>query len=184
MELLVEYSLKYDNYYRQPIYDIFHLACGCVVAQQVSFAIGRNIRKALYDLCGFPLTKENILEHDLTQIKHLTQARITLLHEMAAIDDHSNILDKYYELKGFGPWSYGAVALLLGHKGINLSSDAYIRKNLGLYTGIKMTQKECYNYINTANGEESAICYFLWRIKCTGIMKLKNHEALTQNDFI
>lgn len=184
MELLLHNALKYDHYYRQPIYDIFHLSCGCVVAQQVSFTVGRGIRKALYDLCGFPLTQENILKYDLTQIKHLTQARITLLQEMAGIEDHPNLLNKYHELKGFGKWSYGAVALLLGHKGINLSSDAYIRKNLALYTGTKMTQKECYNYIKTSNGEESTICYFLWRIKCTSMTRIKHHEELTKNDFI
>lgn len=185
MELLVEYAEKYKEYYVQPMYPIFHIACGCVVAQQVSFAIGRNIRKNLYELCGFPLTRENITEKDLTVIKHLTSQRIRLLKEMALLDDTlPHILDEYAKLKGFGSWSYDAVSLLIGKNNINLSSDAYIRKNLVMYTKIKMTQKECHSYIDNIGDDKSNVCYFLWRIKPLSIKKISDNQILIKEDFI
>jgi 3-methyladenine DNA glycosylase/8-oxoguanine DNA glycosylase len=107
MELLIDSAVKYENCYKQPINPIFHVACGCICSQQVAFNVGRNIRSSLYKLCGFPLTREAIINNDLSQIKNLTNARIELINNMANIDDtRSNIevLNDYIKFKGFGSW--------------------------------------------------------------------------------
>lgn len=165
MDLLINSAIKYENYYKQPI---FHVACGCICSQQVAFNVGRNIRSSLYKLCGFSLTREAILNNDLSQIKNLTVSRIELIKNMANIDDsRSNIeiLDDYTNLKGFGKWSFSAISILLDiSDNINLSSDAYIRKNLSIYTGIKMNEKQCFDYISKAENNQTKICYLLLRI--------------------
>lgn len=188
MELLINSAIKYEDYYKQPINSIFHVACGCVCSQQVAFNVGRNIRSSLYKLCGFPLTREAILNNDLSTIKNLTSLRIELIRNMAKIDDtrsNNEILDDYSNLKGFGKWSFGAVSILLNlDDKINLSSDAYIRNNLVLYTGTKMNEKDCFNYISKANNNQTKVCYLLWRIKSTSVHKLKDNDLLTKDDFV
>ena len=188
MKVLINNAIKYENYYRQSINPIFHVSCGCVCGQQVAFNVGRNIRSSLFKLCGFPLTREAIINNDLTQIKNLTDSRIELIKNMANIDDNRpniEILNDYSNLKGFGKWSVGAVSILLDiNDDINLSSDAYIRKNLSIYTGLKMNEKDCFNYISKAENNQSKICYLLWRIKPTSIKKLNNNEILTKEDFV
>jgi len=188
MELLINSAIRYESYYKQPINPIFHVACGCVCSQQIAFNIGRNIRSSLYKLCGFPLTREAIINNDLSQIKHLTDSRIELIKKMANINDNRpniEILDDYISLKGFGKWSYGAISILLDiNDNINLSSDAYIRKNLIIYTGTKMTEKDCFNYISKSENNQTKICYLLWRIKPTSVKKVINNEMLTKEDFV
>lgn len=189
MDLLIDSASKYEIYYKQEINPIFHVACNCVSAQRVAFNVGRNIRKSLYELCGFPLTREAIINRDLTRIKNLTNSRIELLKNMASIDDsRSNIevLNDYFKLKGFGKWSYGAVSILLNIRNdINLSSDSYIRKNISIYTESKMSEKECHDYINIANDDDKTkVCYLLWRIKPTSVNKIRNIEILTNEDFV
>lgn len=188
MELLINSAIKYESYYKQPINPIFHIACGCVCSQQVAFNIGRNIRSSLYKLCGFPLTRESIINNDLTQIKNLTGSRIELIKNLANIDDNRpniEVLNDYANLKGFGKWSVGAVSILLDiDDKINLSSDAYIRKNLIMYSGINMNEKDCFNYISKAENNQTKICYFLWRVKPTSIKKISNNEILTKDDFV
>jgi hypothetical protein len=187
MQKLCEYAKTYEPLYKQPINNIFHTASSCVMGQQVAFNIGRVIRKDVYELCGFPLTRDAILNNDLTKIKNLTETRITLLKQMATIDegdDAKSVLDKYVKLKGFGSWSYGAVCILMGlDDNINLSSDAYIRKNLSLYFDRVLNVKDCDNHISMVNNK-SQVCYFLWRIKKSCIIKIKNDEELTNDDFI
>ena len=188
MDILCSYAHIYQDLYKQNIMSVFHVAVGCVVGQQVAFKIGRNIRKRLYELCGFPVDKQLILETDLSQINNLTPLRITLLKKMAKIDDDRDInivLDDYVKLNGFGKWTYDAVGILVGvNNNINLSSDSYIRKNLSLYTGLKLTQKECHEYILKANNDQTSVCYLLWRIKPQSINKITYGLELTQADFV
>lgn len=188
MEVLIKYAIEYKEYYEQPINPIFHTACSCVTSQQVKFSVGRSIRKDLYELCGFPLTRQSILNADLSKIKNLTHQRITLLKQMAEIDDNRdniNVINDYSKLNGFGKWSYGAVCILMGlNNDVNLTSDSYIRKNLSLYCGQKMTEKECFNYIFKSENNQTSVCYLLWRIKPDSIIKIKKNEILTKNDFV
>lgn len=188
MDILISYANKYKDLYTQDINSVFHIACGCVCGQQVAFGIGRGIRKQLYETCGSPLTPEAILEADLTLIKNLTPKRATLLVQMAKIDDLRSVkrvLKDYSKLSGFGTWSVGAVSILSGISDtINLSSDAYIRKNLSLYTGEKMTERKCYDYILTAEENQTVVCYLLWRIKPQSINKLNRNKKLTADDFV
>lgn len=126
--MLYRYAEKYEMLYKQPKKDILTVACGCIVAQQVSFNIGRNIRKQLFELCGHPVDKDLLLSVDLTQIKNLTENRIKLLKEIAQINhDQSDIdiLECYKKLPGFGKWTTGAISILLDlDDSINLSSDS------------------------------------------------------------
>jgi len=188
METLIVYALKYSNLYKQNILGVFHIACGCVCGQQVRFDIGRQIRKQLYEECGNPLTPKAILETDLTLIKNLTPSRAKLLLQMAEIDDQrlaEDVIKDYSKLKGFGQWTIDAVSILTNASdSINLSGDAYIRKNLSIYTGITMTEKTCYNYILDAGKHQTAICYLLWRIKPQSVNKMKQNKKLTLEDFV
>lgn len=187
MDKLCEYAKTYEQLYRQPTNNIFHTASSCVMGQQVAFNVGRTLRKDMYELCGFPLTPSAILNNDLTKIKNLTYTRITLLKQMANIDENDDakiVLNKYAKLKGFGPWSYGAVCILMGiDDNINLSSDAYIKKNLSIYFDKVLSVKDCDNYISLVNNK-SQVCYFLWRIKKDSIIKIKKDGELTKDDFI
>jgi 3-methyladenine DNA glycosylase/8-oxoguanine DNA glycosylase len=188
MDQLIEYAIRYESFYKQTINDIFHTACSCVVGQQVAFTIGRNIRKTLYELYGFPLKRQTILDADLTQIINLSPKRIILLKEMAKIDDSrdvSTVLDDYSKLVGFGPWTLNAVKILMDiDDEVNLYSDSYIRKNLSLYVGIKLSEKECENYIFNAKQHQTKICYLLWRIKPTSVIKIKDKKTLENHDFV
>lgn len=185
MNILEDYAIQYESIYIQPIRPIFHTACSCVLAQQVSFNVGRKIRQELYQLCGFPLEKDKILNTTIS-IKNLTPERLKLLRDLASIDinDIKETLNEYAKLKGFGQWTYGAVSILMDiDEHVNLYNDAYIRKNIGLYLGYNMTMKECKDYISTTN-HETKVCYLLWRLKPTSIVKIKNNEILTKGDFI
>jgi 3-methyladenine DNA glycosylase/8-oxoguanine DNA glycosylase len=199
MDTLINYAEKYEIYYKQDILPIFHVACSCVTSQQVSFTVGRAIRKQLYEICGFPLTREKLSSIDLTKINNLTSTRIELLKQIAnvIVVDRSDIdiLNDYSKLKGFGKWTHGAVSILLGlDNNVNLSSDAYIRKNLALYCDsntCKMSEKACRDYIETANNYNNSdgnnmtkICYLLWRLKSTSIYKIKDMQILTRDDFV
>lgn len=186
MKILEDYAIQYESVYSQPIRPIFHTACSCVLAQQVSFKVGRTIRQELYQLCGFPLEKDKILNTNII-IKNLTPERLNLLKDLARINDNQNVievLNEYSKLKGFGVWSYGAVSILMGiDEHVNLYNDAYIRKNLSLYLGYKLLLNECKSFIATTN-HETKVCYLLWRLKSTSIIKIKNNEILTKDDFI
>ncbi len=188
MDTLISYANTYQHFYKLAISSIFHTACGCVVGQQVAFNVGKNIRKQLYELCGTPLTRDKILNIDLTKIPHLTQARANLIINMANIDHDrapNLVLEDYSKLVGFGKWTHDAVSILLNISDtINLSTDAYICKNLELYLNKSMTKTTCYNYILSANNNQTLVCYFLWRIKKTSIQKVKNNEDLTREDFL
>ena len=188
MEKLIIYATTYQHLYKQPIYGIFHTACGCIVGQQVAFNIGRNIRKQLYEICGYPLTRDKVLKADLSSIKYLTPERKSLLLKLANIDDVrpiSDVLNDYSALKGFGPWTYGAVSILTGISNtINLYTDSYIRKNLCIYTNSKMTIKNCNNYITNAGENQTGICYLLWIIKPNSVEKIRQGAILTTSDFV
>ena len=188
MEILVTYAKTYQNFYKLKIQNVFHTACSCVVGQQVAFNVGRNIRKQLYEMCGNPITREAILNANLTQIRALTPPRAKLLLEMAKIDDQLEPLKVIYEyskLTGFGKWSIGAVSILMQIDDmINLSTDSYIRKNLELYTGTSLTQKKCHDYISLAGSNQTSVCYFLWRLKKSSVHKVVERELLTHDDFI
>lgn len=188
MKTLSQYSERYELLYKQSKKDILTISTGCVVGQQVSFNIGRNIRKKLYELCGHPINQKLLLEVDLTQIKNLTENRIFLLKNMATIDHNRSdidILEDYKKLTGFGKWTIGAVSILLDlNDNINLSTDAYIRKNLGLYLDNKLSEKQCYQYLEQFPEQQTKICYFLWRIKPQSINKIKQNIELNREDFV
>lgn len=192
MDTLITYANTYEQLYKQNVQSIFHVASGCVVGQQVSFATGKSIRQELYKLCSDPLTnqlsRKLVLETDLTQIKNLTLNRIELLKKMAKINDQQEIaqvLLDYSKLKGFGLWTLNAVSILMGiNNSVNLSTDAYIRKNISLYVGLKMTEKECHEYISTAGLNQTKVCYLLWRIRPQSIHKLKDKSVLDREDFV
>lgn len=188
MENLIEYAKTYKHFYTLDIKNVFHTAVGCVVGQQVAFNIGRNIRKQLYEICGNPLTREAILNADLTQIIALKPSRAKLLIEMAKINDQQEVekvINEYSKLNGFGKWTTDAVSILMQTSNtINLSTDSYIRKNIELYTGTTMTQKRCHEYISFAGINQTDVCYFLWRLKKGSVCKVLNKELLTKDDFI
>lgn len=152
----------------------------------VSFNVGRNIRRQLYTLYGYPLKRDVILNADIN-IKGLTPERTQVLKTLANIDDDRNVkevLEDYKQLKYVGIWTCGAIQILMDlDDHVNLSSDAYIRKNISLYVGKKMMEKECHYYINTTT-EQTKVCYFLWRIKTTSICKVRQHQLLIKDDFI
>ena len=105
MDTLILYANTYEHFYKQNVSGIFHVACGCVVGQQVAFTVGRDIRKELYRLCceDGGLSRKLILEIDLNQIKNLTGKRILLLKSMAQIDDKrdvNEVLLDYSKLSG------------------------------------------------------------------------------------
>ncbi len=188
MNTLIAYADKYQHFYKLAISSIFHTACGCVVGQQVAFSVGKNIRKKLYELCGVPLTREKILNIDLTKIPNLTKARADLIIKMANIDDNREpklVIEDYSKLVGFGKWTCDAVSILLNISDtINLSTDAYICKNLELYLNKTMTKTTCHNYILDAGNNQTLVCYFLWRIKKTSIQKVIRNEDMTRDDFL
>ena len=189
MESLIDCATAYKKFYQIEQKSLFHTTCSCITSQQVSFNVGRTIRKQLYDLCGVPLTRESILNADLTQIKNLTPNRIKLLKDMAKIDDNESndkVLTNYYKLKGFGKWTHNAISILLGLSDtVNLSTDLYIRKNLAIYLSKpKLTEKEAYDYLLQANNNQTIVCHFLWRIKPTSVHKVITELVLTKDDFV
>lgn len=186
--MLFQYAEQYEYLYRQPKKNILTVAVGCVAGQQVSFNVGRSIRRQLFELCGHPIEQDKLLNSDLSVVKNLTNSRITLLKEMAKIDHERSdreILADYQQLAGFGKWTTNAVSILLDlSDNVNLSSDAYIRKNLNLYTDSKMNEKQCYQYLEQFPNQQTKICYFLWRIKPQSIYKIKQGLELTKDDFV
>lgn len=188
METLIQYAIAYQDLYKQPNYGIFHTACSCICAQRVSFRTGRQIRKSLYELCGHPLTREAILNNDLTVIHALSPGRVILMKALTKIDDQrppNEVIIDYAKISGFGNWSIGAVMILMELSNtVNLSSDSYIRKNLSIYIGNQLTERECNKYIAICGDYQSIVCYFLWRIKSQSINKISMNCELSQDDFI
>jgi 3-methyladenine DNA glycosylase/8-oxoguanine DNA glycosylase len=194
MELLISYSEKYQNLYKQPNQSVFHTVISCICSQQVQFQIGRGIRKELYKKCGFPLTPNKVREIDLSEIKNLTLGRRNLILEVCEIveaydspdnDGEKEILDEIFALDGIGEWTKNAVSILLGlSDAINLSNDAYIRKNISLYLSKPVVFKECHNFISLAADDQTKVCYFLWRIKKESVYKINKNLELTKQDFV
>lgn len=190
METLIQYAKTYEKLYKlEQNPGIFHVACSCVTGQQVSFSIGRSIRRQLYAVCGNPITQKALLSCDLTTIRSLTPIRAELLRKMAEIDDTrstKDVLVDYCKLAGFGKWTKNAISIILGiDDSINLSDDLYIRKNLALYIGKpSINQKECHNYILAADNNQTLVCYFLWRLRPNSVDKVKNNIILDRSDFV
>lgn len=192
---LICYAKKYIHLYKQPKQNIFHTIVACVCSQQVSFQIGRNIRKQLYEEYGFPLTVEKIDNdiHSLNKPENLTYERQKLIIKICEIcksydepeDSHNEILEKISELKGIGKWTIDAVSILLGLSDtINLSSDAYVRKNLCFYHDKNMKIKDCHKFIAQAEDDQTKVCYFLWRLKWKSVGKVAKGMDLDESDFV
>lgn len=180
MNVLIDYANKYFDTFKLVNYGAFHHSCGCVIAQKIKFSVGRSIREKLYELCGFPLTRDKVLKCDLTNIG-ISDEKITLLKEMAKMEED---VDNYCKLPGFGTWSYNAVCILMNKRDdINLACDKYIQKNIYLYNGIKM-QKNCFCFLETAKNEKTKVCYLLWRLKPLSVIKLINNDLLSKEDFL
>lgn len=181
MDVLIDYANKYYDMYKLVDYGAFHHACGCVIAQKIKFSVGRSIREKLYQLCGFPLTREKVLKRDLSHIDGLSTEKIALLKEMAKMEED---VDNYCKLLGFGTWSYNAVGILINKRDdINLACDKYIQKNVFLYNGIKV-QKDCFCFLETAKNNKTKVCYLLWRLKPTSVIKLILGDDLVREDFL
>lgn len=190
MNTLIEYAEKYKHLYTIPNHGVFHTAVGTIVGQRVSFQTGRNIRKQLYDLCGFPLKRKAVLDADLTKIKGIRKQHIELIKTIATIEtDNRNeniVLNDYTNIPGFGIWTINSVKIITSQsESINLYTDFYIRRVASLYVGKSMKPSELKNFIEEApNNKRTAVCYFLWRIKKDNIHKLKEDVELTSDDFL
>ena len=173
METLLCYVRHYKEYYVQPIQSEFHCLVSLITSQRVRFSTGQKIRRQLYDLCGYPLTIENIKNLDLTTIQGLTLQQIETITCLINGYDYNNI-------KGIGNWTIKGMMLLRQlDPHINLYEDKYICKRVIEYIG-----QDCKQFIQQANDEQSDVSYFLWRIKPQGITKVKNNLCLDRDDFI
>lgn len=175
MEHLLLYVNKYKKYYLQPIQNEFHCYCSLITSQRVRFQTGRNIRRKLYELCGYPLTIDAVQGMDLSSTGLTTQQR----EAIQALCDGVTL----NEIKGIGKWTHKGVQILMqSDHNVNLYEDSYIRTRLSEYNGLK-SSKECRDFIALAD-EETYVSYFLWRITPIGIIKVKDGQKLSRDDFI
>lgn len=188
--VILQASVKYFDWYRQDSkLGSFHHLVSLVTGQQVSFEAGRQIRQELYKLCGTPYCPHAIKQTDLSTIKNLTPARIFTIKAIATAylnGHHENIIDYSIIIKGVGSWTIkGAYILTETSYNQSLYEDAYIKKRLSEIHNHKMTLADCKDWFKIVpEDSRSIVSYFLWRVKPSGVEKLRYGCDLDQCDFL
>lgn len=184
---------KTSEFYKQKQYSIEHQTVSLIISQKVSFTIGKNIRKKLFELTkGEEFVKNNmnkISNEQLVKIgidsNKIKTIRNVLNVEFEHTDKYINAIDK---INGIGTWTIKCLKIMFKtDPDIMLVEDLWIRKRLQELLRLNKlpTMSECNKLSNIWSGYRTIVSLFLWRIKPDGIKQLlQDSSKLTKEHFI
>lgn len=171
---------------------LFHHAISQYVTQKVSFKISQRIRSKLYNLLGNPYNQDTFNSLSNTSLYRcgLCNEQIIGLRNISDIIKEEDSLDvnllRLKGINGVGDWTIKSIRLMMtDDTSIFLYEDKYIRSRLAeLYNRQSLTGNQAKNIGISWGQNQSNLSKFFWRIKTSGIEKIKNNIALTKEDFL
>jgi 3-methyladenine DNA glycosylase/8-oxoguanine DNA glycosylase len=189
---------KTKNFWSLSTKTFFHHAVSQYVTQKIRFEQSRRIRAKLYAVLGDPYDQNAF--NKLSDIEYnnlgLNSEQIKTLRIISAniniSDDNEHNLDRLQKITGIGPWTIKSIQLtcrMNGWEQLTLEEDSYIRKRLSeIYDLNSLTTVRAKKLIivlsSTHQVTTGEICLFMWRLKSSGIINLKQGHILTQTDFL
>jgi 3-methyladenine DNA glycosylase/8-oxoguanine DNA glycosylase len=192
MANIIEVMVQTQNYWNIQGKTLFHHAIAQYVTQKQKFYVSRVIRAKLYDLLGDPYDQDTFnasSNEDLTKCE-LTSNQITTLRNVSSVINEEETLEvnlnRLMKVSGMGPWTIKSIRLMLTNdNSIFLYEDYYIRSRLGELYNIKLLSPLQAKDIGLKWGMyQSSLSKFLWRIKTSGIEKIKSQTPLVKEDFL
>lgn len=125
----------------------------------------------------------------------LAEVKVAVNSYQKELENSKLRLDEIRNISGIGDWTYNAL-IIMGHTSSNqedsnifLKEDAWIRKRLAqlVYGKPKsINQKEADTLITDQKEplNKTKMSQFLWRIKESGINKIRDNKQLLREDFI
>lgn len=180
------------EYWQLPVKTQFHHIVSQYVTKMVKFSISQKIRRNLYLLLGDPYNQEvfnNSLDYNLRQCNLSNEQIITLRYISSIINENDNLevnLQRLSLVQGVGSWTIKSIRLMMTNDNtIFLYEDSYIRDRLAeLYNLNKLTQTQAKEIGTKWEIYQSYLSKFLWRIKKSGVQKIKLGILLTREDFL
>jgi 3-methyladenine DNA glycosylase/8-oxoguanine DNA glycosylase len=180
------------EYWTLPVKTQFHHIVSQYVTKMVRFSESRKIRKNLYLLLGDPYSQDifnSSSSEDLIRCNLSNEQIITLRYISSIINEREDLevnLQRLSLIKGVGPWTIKSIRLMMTNDNtIFLYEDSYIRDRLAeLYNLDKLTQTQAKEIALKWENYQSCLSKFLWRIKKSGIQKIKAGIILTKGDFL
>lgn len=187
MNHLHETIIKTKTYWTTPKKSLFHNTISLITSQQISFQKGREIRQKIYaKINSFEITHENLkkLSRDDFMNYGIDEKRVNTITELLKIKNLT--IEKISKLKGIGSWTIKSLKILNDEPNILLSEDYWIRKQMSKLINLPKvaTIKEIENQTKNYEHDKSELTKFLWRIKDTGIDKIKENKELLREDFL
>ena|SRR3989338_4927616 len=179
------------DFWSIPTKSLFHNLISLLVSQRIRFAKSREIRKQLYGLndnfSEYDSSKLSMVSRDQYRDLGLTDNLISAIFEVISLEQANNLnLNTISDLKQVGPWTVKALRILNYNSDDDfLFEDYWIRQRVSELFGFKtvITSAVCADLVNHWKNK-SNMSRFFWRIKDTGISKIKSDRLLDRNDFV
>ena len=183
---LSELAIQTKEYWMIPQKSIFHDLISLIISQKISFEQGREIRKKLYDYVKGDYTPELLSKISQSTWKNTFQIDGLKFLCIQEIIRHSNdLLNNLNNIRGIGIWTKKAICIMHNlSNDIFLFEDYYIRKQLGKLLDISHLSNNEANMLSKDWKNKTIISKFLWRIKDSGINKIKDDKKLEKEDFL
>jgi 3-methyladenine DNA glycosylase/8-oxoguanine DNA glycosylase len=170
----------------------FHHCIAQYVTKMVKFKQSQIIRRDLYGILGDPYSQDKFNTcSDAELIKcGLSEEQIATLRYISSLinesEDLETNLQRLSQVRGVGPWTLKSIRLMLSDDThIFLYEDSYIRTRLAeLYGVTSLSQSQAKNIALAWCEYQSYLSKFLWRIKKSGITKIKLQMPLLKEDFL
>lgn len=182
MDPLLELIIKTIEYWNLPSKTLFHHAISQFLTQKIRFETSRKIRKGLYEILGDPYDANKL--EKITPVERnrlcLTEKQLLTMYEIkkACLDDDP--ITKLSGIPGIGSWTIDSIKLMMNlDPDISLLSDSWIRSRISEYTST-----DPYIFMDQYKGNRSIVSKFFWRIKPSGVIKLKRKVELIRDDFV
>lgn len=177
-----------SEFYKLQKHSLYHDVISLVISQRIPFKRSKEIRQKLGKIC-FPFTAIEMQNIDFSTVGLTNKNIIECIKQITTLELQSNLnINTIKDIKGIGKWTYKALQIM-GYEKVNLflKEDAWIRKRLTqiVYGQIKtISMKEAQQLVEQENCNLTQLSLFLWRIKDCGVVKIKNGEKLTRDNFL
>jgi 3-methyladenine DNA glycosylase/8-oxoguanine DNA glycosylase len=192
-------------YWELPPRPMFHHIISLIIAQEISFALGKKIRSNLYkhsEAVGHRgyITPNYILSNtDYLSKQGLRKRRVDTIIEIAEIAKDNpylseiELLERISTISGVGEWTISGAQVLMQFAiddipyNITLHTDKWIRKRVSQLAdsdSILSSRKTKEVFDERWPDHQTLMSMFLWRIKISGIDRLKRGKELRREDFL
>ena len=174
-----------------PTKSLFHNLISLLTSQKIRFSKSREIRKQLYVLndhiSEYNSCKLSMISRDQYRELGLTDGLISAIFEAIKLEQANNLnMNTISDLKQVGPWTIKALRILNFNSDDDfLFEDYWIRKRVSELFGLRkvITCAVCDDLVIHWKNK-SNVSRFFWRIKATGITKIRGNQPLDRDDFV